>query len=155
MRSDQHKLELRRLGNKLPVLGEANSLCDVGNISLQHTMRDLNDSETVYFVIIRAQFARVMYLFVKLRVFSLVFDQLRRLAARKNTNSRFLRFFVRSVPLFRSLMLTPMIKIKPRQERKRRADTTMCVLSFPIWRWKANGRVVLHHHAFASCSIMV
>ena len=27
----------------------------------------------------------------------------------KNTNSRFLRFFVRSVPLFRSLMLTPMI----------------------------------------------
>ena len=26
----------------------------------------------------------------------------------KNTNSSFLRFFVRSVPLFRSLMLTPM-----------------------------------------------
>ena len=27
----------------------------------------------------------------------------------KNTNSRFSRFFVRSVPLFRSLMLTPML----------------------------------------------
>ena len=108
MRSDQHQLELRRLGNLLPVLGEANSLCDVGNISIQHTMRDINDSEIVYFVIIRSQFARVMYLFVKLCVFSLLFYQLRPLAARKNTNARFLRFFVRSVPLFRSLMLTPM-----------------------------------------------
>ena len=76
-------------------------------------MRDLSDSETVYFVIIRAQFARVMYLFVKLCVFSLLFYQLRRLAARKNTNSRFLELrdllsLQRSVPLFRSLMLTPM-----------------------------------------------
>ena len=38
-----------------------------------------------------------------------LFYQLRPLAARKNTNSRFLRFFVRSVPLFRSLVLTPML----------------------------------------------
>ena len=69
MRSYQHQLELRRFGNQLPVLGEANLLCDVGNISLQHTTRDISDSETVYFVIIRSQFARVMYLFVKLSVF--------------------------------------------------------------------------------------
>ena len=35
--------------------------------------------------------------------------QLCPLVVGKNTNSRFLRFFVRSVPLFRSLVLTPMI----------------------------------------------
>ena len=35
MRSDQRQVELRRLGNQLPVLGKANSLCNVGNISLQ------------------------------------------------------------------------------------------------------------------------
>ena len=109
MRSDQHQLELRRLGNQLPVLGEANLLCDVGNISLQHTTRDINDSETVYFVIIRSQFARVMYLFVKLCVFSLFFLSVVLPSGEKNTNSRFLRFFVPSVPLFRSLMLTPMV----------------------------------------------
>ena len=34
--------------------------------------------------------------------------QLRPVAVGENTNSRFLRFFARSVPLFRSLMLTPM-----------------------------------------------
>ena len=51
MRSDQHQLELRRLSNQLPVLGEANSLCAVGNMSLQHTTRDINDSESVYLVI--------------------------------------------------------------------------------------------------------
>ena len=38
--SAQRKVELRRLGNQLPVLGKANALYDVGN-----------DSETVYFVI--------------------------------------------------------------------------------------------------------
>ena len=37
--------------------------------------------------------------------------QLRPLAAAENTDSRFLRFFVRSVPLFRSLMLTPMQRV--------------------------------------------
>ena len=49
MRSDQRQVELRRLGNQLPVLGKANSLCEVGNISLQ--------------------FDRAMYLFVKVGVF--------------------------------------------------------------------------------------
>ena len=51
MRSAQSQVELRPLGNQLPVLGKANWLCDVGNISLQLTTRDINDSETVYFVI--------------------------------------------------------------------------------------------------------
>ena len=45
--------------------------------NLQHTTRDINDSETVFRNIIRSQFARVMYLFVKLCVFSLLFYQLR------------------------------------------------------------------------------
>ena len=49
--SPQRKVELRRLGNQLPVLGKANALCDVGNISLQLTNRDITDYETVYFVI--------------------------------------------------------------------------------------------------------
>ena len=35
MRSAQRQVELRRLSNQLPVLGKANSLCEVGNISLQ------------------------------------------------------------------------------------------------------------------------
>ena len=35
MRSSQRQVELRRLGNQLPVLRKANSLCEVGNISLQ------------------------------------------------------------------------------------------------------------------------
>ncbi len=35
MRSAQRQVELRRLGNQLPVLGKANSLCEVGTISLQ------------------------------------------------------------------------------------------------------------------------
>ena len=51
MRSAQRQVELRRLGNQIPVLIKANSLCEVGNISLQPLTRDINDSETVYFVI--------------------------------------------------------------------------------------------------------
>ena len=37
MRSAQSQVELKRLGNQLPVLGKANSLCEVGNkiLSLQ------------------------------------------------------------------------------------------------------------------------
>ena len=55
MRSAQRQVELRRPGNQLPLLGKANSLCEVGN----------NDSETVYFVIQdRSPFDRAMYLFV-------------------------------------------------------------------------------------------
>ena len=39
MRSAQRQVELRRLGNQLPVLGKANSLCEVDNIIL--TTRDI------------------------------------------------------------------------------------------------------------------
>ena len=33
MRFAQRQMELRRLGNQLPVIGEANALCEVGNLS--------------------------------------------------------------------------------------------------------------------------
>ena len=51
LRSSQRQVEvveLIRLGNQLPVLGKANSLCEVGNTIV--TTMDINDSETVYFV---------------------------------------------------------------------------------------------------------
>ena len=51
MRPAQRQVEFRRLGNQLPVLGKANSLCEDVNISLK--------------------FDRVMDLFVKLLVFCL------------------------------------------------------------------------------------
>ena len=35
MRSSQGQVELRQLGNQLPVLDKANSLCEVCNMSLQ------------------------------------------------------------------------------------------------------------------------
>ena len=41
------------------------------------------------------------------------------LAVGGNTNSHFLRFFVRSVPLFRSLMLTTMGYINTRRKSER------------------------------------
>ena len=76
-------------------------------ISLQLTNRDINDSETVYFVIKEHHLIGSCIFFVKLCVFCL-FLQGAPPDGEKNTNSRFLRFLVRSVPLFRSLMLTPM-----------------------------------------------
>ena len=106
--SAQRKVELRRLGNQLPVLGKANALCDVGNISLQLTNRDINDSETVYFVIQNHHFFRVMYIFCKIVCVLPVVLHGVPPGGEKNTNSLFLRFFVRSVPLFRWLRLTPM-----------------------------------------------
>ena len=48
MRSAERQVEVRQLGNQLPVLGKANSLCAVGNIIV--TTRDINDSENVSFV---------------------------------------------------------------------------------------------------------
>ena len=53
--------------------------------------------------------ARVKSVLHDLRLDDVLQYQLRPLAVGKNTNSRFLRFFVRSVPLFHSLMLTPML----------------------------------------------
>ena len=106
--SAQRQVELGRLGNQLPVLCKANSLCDVGNISLHLTNRPINDSETVYFEIQDHHVIVSCIYFLKLCVFCLLFYKACPLMVRKNTNSRFLRFFVRSVSLFRSLWLTPM-----------------------------------------------
>ena len=103
-------MDLRRLGNQLSVLGKGNWPCDVGNISLQLTTRDINDSGTVYFVIQDYHFDRVMYSVSVCKIVCVlpVVLSVAPPGGEKNTNSRFLRFFVRSVPLFRSLMLTPM-----------------------------------------------
>ena len=48
VRSAQRQVELSLLGNQRPVLGKANSLCEVGNISLQF---DLLQYLFVFFVI--------------------------------------------------------------------------------------------------------
>ena len=67
MRSVRRHVELRRLGHQLPVLGKANSLWEVGNISLRLT-RDINDSETAYFVIQYHHCDRAMYVCKIVRV---------------------------------------------------------------------------------------
>ena len=66
MRSAQRQVELRRLGHQLPVLGKANSLCEVGTIIVR--TRGINDSETVYFVIKDHHFDRAMYVCKIVRV---------------------------------------------------------------------------------------
>ena len=60
----RRQVEVRRLGNQLPVLGKAISLCEVGNI------RGITDSETVglYFVIQDHHFDRSMYVCKIVRV---------------------------------------------------------------------------------------
>ena len=73
---EKRQVERRRLGNQPPVLGKANSPCEVG---MQHLSLQFNG-------------AMIMFRWKNIGP----------------TNSRFLRFFVRSVPLFPSLMLTPM-----------------------------------------------
>ena len=118
------QVELRRLGNLLPVLGKANSLCVVGKIV---TTRDINDSETVYFVI------QDHHLIVPCRAYLFcMFAKMRLRPNRDRDSSGKIRvasrqcstvpvaapgggekirtpgFLVRSVPLFHSLMLTPM-----------------------------------------------
>ena len=57
----QRQIELQRLGNRLPVLGKAISLCEVCNIIVIVTTRDINDSETVRLPCDRA----MSYLFVR------------------------------------------------------------------------------------------
>ena len=92
MRSFQRQVELRRLGNQLPVLGKANSLCKIVNC-----------------VGPGIKISRVIVALAKpVHRIDDVLYHLRPLAVGKHTNSRFLRFFVRSVTLFRSVMLTPM-----------------------------------------------
>ena len=81
MRSGQRQVELRRLDNQLRVFGKANSLCEFGNIIV--TNRDINDSETVYFLIQDHYFDRAMYLSVKYFVFCLLQYQVRPLMVEK------------------------------------------------------------------------
>ena len=95
----QSQVELIRLCNQLPVLGKANSLCEVGNISCH-----LSFVKMVCFACLRV--ASSVY-----RLDDVLHYQLRPWRWGKHTNSRFLRFFVRSVPLFRSLMLTSMCPV--------------------------------------------
>ena len=82
--SAQRQVELRRLGNQLPVLCKANSLCAVGNISLQLEKRDINDSETVYFVI---QYHNLIVSYIFFVKFCLWFYNERPLVVRKTLNS--------------------------------------------------------------------
>ena len=88
MRSAQRQLELRRLGNQLPVLGKANSLRKIVKF---------------VFLLVRAVWvkisrdSRVIVARAKSvwRLDDVLKYQLRPLAMGKNTNSRFLCFFDR------------------------------------------------------------
>ena len=108
MHSAQSKVELRRLGNQLPLLGKANLFCKIVKLCV-----------VCLFVKLRLSLGRVgtrdkdipdYRNCGKIRVASRRCTEVPVAppGGGKNTNSRFLRFFVRSVPLFRSLMLTPM-----------------------------------------------
>ena len=105
MRSVQHQVELRRLGNQLPVLGKANSLCKVVKMLCVLPLR-LSPGRVgpgINYILGYHSSGKIR----------LVSRQCTAVPVTppgdvKSTNSRFLRFFVRSVPLFCLLMLTPM-----------------------------------------------
>ena len=108
MHSTQSKVELGRLGNQLPVLVKANLFCKIVKLFV-----------FCLFVKLRLSLGRVgtrdkdipdYRNCGKIRVPSRRCTEVPVAppGGGKNTNSRFLCFFVRSVPLFRSLMLTPM-----------------------------------------------
>ena len=108
MHSAQRKVGLRRLGNQLPVFGKANSLCKIVKFCVFRL-----------FVQLRLNPGRIgprdkdipgYRNSGKIRVPSKQCIKVPVVppGGGKNTNSRFLRFFVRSVPRFRSVMLTPM-----------------------------------------------
>ena len=104
----QHKVELRRLGNQLPELGKANSFCKIVKLSVFCLFVKLRLS--LGCVGTRDKDIPGYHNRVKIRVPSRRCTEVPVVppGGWKNTNSSFLRFFVRSVPLFRSLMLTPM-----------------------------------------------
>ena len=107
MRSFQRQVELRRLGNQLPVLGKANSHCKVVKMLCVWPLRLSLDRVGLGITISRVIVARAKFISLASRRCTTV--QTAPPGGVKSTNSRFLRFFVRSVPLFCSLMLTPMI----------------------------------------------
>ena len=97
MRSDQRQEELRRLGNQLPVLGKANSLCKIVKVCVFCLFVNMRLSPG------RAYRARDKDIPGKIRVESrrtLYYSTSCAPWRWKNTDSCFLRFFVRSVTLF-------------------------------------------------------
>ena len=108
MRSAQRQVELSRLGNQLSVLGKAESrscklvkccVCLFVKLRLSPGRVEPRDKDI-------PGYSNSGKIHVASRRFTKV--PVAPLAVGKNTNFRFLRFFVHSVPLFRSLMLTPM-----------------------------------------------
>ena len=107
MHSAQRKVELRRLGNQLPVLGKANSFCKI--VKLWGFFACLLSCDLVWAA--QGPGIKISQIIVTVaksvyRLDDVLKYHMRPLVVGKNTNSRFL---ARSVPLFRSLMLTPMI----------------------------------------------
>ena len=98
MRYFQRQVELRRLGNQLPVRGKANSLFKLVKCCVFCIGPGIKISRVI------VARAKSMYRTDLYAMYSVAPPG----GGKKHTNSRFLRFFVRSVPLFRSLMLTPM-----------------------------------------------
>ena len=107
--SAQRKVELRRLGKQLPVLGKANSLCKMVKLCVFCLFVKLRLSPGR--VGTRDKGIRGYLNSVKIRVASTRCTKILVVppGGGGNTNSRFSRFFSHSVPLFRSLMLTPML----------------------------------------------
>ena len=122
MHSAQRKVELRRLGKQLHVLGKANSLCKIVKLCVfclfvKLVWAALGPGINISHIIVTV--AKYVY-----RLDDVLKYQLHPLVVVKNTNSRFLRFSVRSVPLFRSLMLTPMPLLVDNPRRSRRLQPT-------------------------------
>ena len=132
MRSFQRQVELRRLGNQLPMLGKANSHCKIVKccvfclfIKLRLSPGCVDLGIKISRVTVQVARAKSVY-----RVDNVLLYQLRPLAVGGNTNSRSLRFFGRSVPLFRSLMLTPMRSYDKNRDKKQHARLVIILFNF-------------------------
>ena len=105
MRSAQRQVELRRLSNHLPVLGKANSLCKIVKmlcvLPLRLSLGRVGPGITIFRVTVSWDLGKICLASRRCTTVPVAPP-----GGVKNTNSR---FFVRSVPLFCSLMLTPMI----------------------------------------------
>ena len=112
MRSFQRQVkELRRLGNQLPVLRKANWLSKIVKcvfclfVNLRLSPHRVGPGIKISRVILAR--AKSVY-----RLDEVLYQLCPLAVGKPYYNSRFLRFFVRSVPLFRSLMLTPMLYLQ-------------------------------------------
>ena len=93
--------ELRCLGNQLPVLGKANSLCNILQFCVFCLFVNLRLRADRVGLGIKLSQVIVGRAKCVLRLADVLQYQLRPLAVGNNTNSRFLRIFVLPVPLFR------------------------------------------------------